>query len=125
VSKSIILLVPIRTVSEANMTGEHWTKKHRRHKLQKQAVKDEFIKISEKINTPCEVNLTRIAPRNLDYDNLCSSQKTIFDALCDCIIPGLKAGRADGEGKIKAHYFQEKGRPKEYAVKIEIIFSLQ
>ncbi len=70
---------------------------------------------------PCTIHVTRLAPRKLDFDNLCYSFKWIVDSICDRLIPGLERGRADGDKRIKEiKYFQEKGNVKEYSVKIEI-----
>ena len=112
-------LIPVHTVSEANCS-EHWSKKSKRHRDQKKWIIIYFFNNNPEVFLPCLIKITRIAPRKLDYDNLCASQKFVVDAICDCLIPGLPAGRADGDPRIKIEYFQKKGKPKEYAVKIEI-----
>lgn len=117
--------LPIKTISEANNT-DHWSKKYKRKKSQEQIVK---LIVSphispENIKFPCELNLTRISPRKLDYDNLCYCFKSLNDILCSLLIPGLKAGRADGTGQITTNYFQKKGLQKEYGVEVEFRFSL-
>lgn len=117
----ISITMPIRTISEAN-TSEHWSKKAHRHKRQKFLTRLMFQKCVPYIELPCVIKLTRIAPRALDYDNLCCSMKWCLDAICDCLVPGLKPGRADGDHRIQVKYYQEKGRPKEYALKIEVVF---
>jgi len=111
----------MRIVSESNCNQNYW-KKSARHKVQKSNTKAYFLKERPKIDLPCIIRLTRIAPRSLDsHDNLPTSFKWIVDSLADCIIPGLKAGRADDCKQINWIYNQEKGKPKEYAVRIEIL----
>lgn len=113
--------LPIKTVSEANLSREHWTKKHKRHKGQKEAIKFCLSNRIKNIPLPCILKLTRIAPRKLDYDNLCCCFKVLNDSLCDLIIPGLKPGRSDGTGQIKTEYYQKRGLPHEYAIEIQIV----
>lgn len=110
----------IKTVSEAN-SSEHWSKKHKRHKLQKKALAWKWLEENPSISLPCKVKLSRIAPRLLDFgDNLPVSMKYIRDAIADKIIPGLAVGRADDDPNITWDYGQERGGVKEYAVRIEI-----
>lgn len=109
--------IPIRTISEAN-TSEHWTKRRLRRKSQQFFVRLSYMRYVKDLQLPCKILITRIGPRRLDFDNLCSSQKGVVDALCDCIIPGLAPGRADGDERIKISYAQEIG--KCLAVRIEI-----
>lgn len=113
--------LPIKTVSEANKTGEHWTKKHKRHKSQKNTIRL-FLSshLSEKC-LPCQINLTRIAPRSLDDDNLSSAMKNVRDYICDLLIPGKRMGRADSDKRIEIKYEQMRGVPKEYAIEVEIL----
>jgi hypothetical protein len=113
--------IPMRTVSESNLSGENWRKKSARHKKQKQFVKI-FCKASN-VNEallPCTVKMHRIAPRSFDYDNLVSSFKWIRDAISEELITGLAIGRADDDKRITWEYIQEKGNPGQYAIRIEI-----
>lgn len=115
--------LPIRTASEANST-EHWTKKSKRHAVQKGWVKWAFNKDwpTDSRTNVFHVVLTRIAPRALDnHDNLPLSFKWIADAIADCLIPGKAVGRADDSKCLTWEYRQEKGKTKEYAIKIEIM----
>lgn len=111
--------LPIKTVSEFN-TREHWRVSHKRHKAQKALVSLQFRQAKPQIELPCTVTLTRIAPGTLDFDNLAGAFKYVTDAVCDGILPGLRAGQADRDPRIKIEYTQEKGRQGEYAVRIEI-----
>lgn len=112
--------LPIKTASEGN-SSEHWTVKSKRHKLQKGWVNWAFCQDKPIIAMPCTVVVTRIAPRALDcHDNLPMSLKWICDSIADNLFPGKAAGRADDCKDIKWEYRQHKGKPREYAVKIEI-----
>lgn len=110
----------IKTVSEAN-SSEHWRAKAKRHRSQKLFIKlwslENDIKAT---NLPVSIKLTRLAPGNgLDEDdNLRMAFKYIKDYIADQIIPGLAAGRADGDKRIKWEYAQEKYPI--YAMRIEI-----
>lgn len=120
------IIVPIHTVSESNAC-EHWTKKHKRHKAQKHAIE---LSISGPIRQnllekflPEEtltILLSRIAPRQFDYDNLVTSFKPIRDYIANILIPGKKIGRADDSDRLIWNYNQQKGKPKEYAIRIQI-----
>lgn len=113
--------LPIRTASEAN-SSEHWTKKAKRHRLQKKWIKAAFLKEKPQIQLPCTVVLVRLAPRALDcQDNLPCSMKYIVDAIAEELTNNYVPGRADGDKRITWEYRQEKGNPREYAVKIEIL----
>ncbi len=121
---TITFTIPIRTVSEANKTGEHWSHKSKRHRGQRTAViyaiKPWVLSQTKEI-LPCIVTLTRIAPRRLDIgDNLPMSQKTIRDQLAELLTGQEGAGRGDGDDRLTFIYKQEKGKPKEYAVIVEI-----
>lgn len=118
----IILELPIKTVSEAN-NFDHWTRKYKRKNAQSIAIRWAYNQLNEpKLPENCIVELTRIAPRKLDKeDNLPFCFKHIKDVIADLIRPGLRPGRADDNQKISWIYKQEKGKPKEYAIRIRII----
>lgn len=117
-------ILPIKTVSEANK-HEHWSASSKRHKAQKTRIKWQFKIESAKISIPCIIKLTRISPRILDDDdNLPMAFKWIKDAIADNLIPGLAVGRADSDPRLKFQFAQEKGKPKEYAIKVEFFNSV-
>jgi len=109
--------IPIRIVSELNMS-EHWTAKHKRRKNQRKWLKIAFCGKGDSYHIPCVVTIKRIAPRSLDEDNLIGACKCIRDFIADMLIPGLAPGRADADNQIKWTYEQEKA--KEYACHITI-----
>ena len=66
------------------------------------------------------ISLTRIAPRSLDEDNNIIAFKNIRDQIAQLFFPGTRKGQADGYGCFTWKYYQTKGKPKEYAIKIKI-----
>lgn len=111
------ITVPIRTVSEANLR-EHWAAKARRVKRHRTAV---ALALSTYRRPPKAmhyfVTITRIAPRDLDTDNLASSLKATRDEIAAWI--GLDD--APGSG-IEWSYCQRRGElKKQYAVEIRIV----
>lgn len=111
-----VWVLPIKTVSESNC-AEHWTAKHKRHKMQRRQIRMAFLTKKMDMTLPCRVKLTRIAPRSLDaHDNLRMSLKWVVDAIADNLLPGKACGRADDSDQISWDYDQERGK---MAVKIE------
>lgn len=110
--------VEIRTVSETNQR-EHHMVRHRRRKAQRRSTFLGLLAAGRKASVdapgvPLMVRLTRIAPRGLDTDNLGSSLKAIRDGVADWL------GRDDGDPTILWEYEQRRGKPREYAVLIEL-----
>jgi hypothetical protein len=60
------------------------------------------------------VKIIRIAPRSLDQGNLEASLKHVQDGVADALQVN------DADTRIEWRYAQEKGKPKEYAVRVEI-----
>lgn len=103
-----------RIESEAN-GREHWRAKAartKRHRLMAWA----NLKTIERpaFLGPVKINLTRIAPRELDGDNLQSGFKATRDGVADWL------GVDDGDKRLDWQYSQRKGAPKYYGVEIEI-----
>lgn len=111
------IYAPIKLRSEANIK-QHWAVKHKINKFNQALLKKELSK-QKKPKLPVKISFTRVAPRQLDYDNLCYAFKNIVDFFCAWLIPGLAAGRADGDPQLKIEYHQRKGQPKEYAIEIK------
>ena len=120
----ISMLLAIRIEPEANLSG-HWRKKAGRVKMQRsiacvmvrQKLRDVGQRPADLLagDTGPLVVLTRIAPRPFDDDNLARSLKAIRDGVADAFKTddGVKS-------KLKWGYGQEKGPPKQYAVRIKI-----
>lgn len=117
---SVSITLPVRTVSEANCT-DHWTKKHKRHRIQQKTVALVLNPVREKIKLPCHITLTRYAPKKLDkHDNLPISLKYILDACCAIITGDFRPGRADNDDRISVSYEQETS--SHYGVKVVFTF---
>lgn len=100
--------LPIRIESVANLR-EHWGRKAARakgHKIAALAVAPHSL--------PCVVTMTRIAPRPLDGDNLQSGFKALRDGIA------ARLGVDDADPRVTWRYGQERGKPKEYAARVEI-----
>ena len=111
----------LKTVSEANATGEHWTAKSKRHKAQKLRVLIELMNNRVKVQLPCIIKLSRLSPRLLDSDNLQSAFKHIRDQIAEYIFPEIKGiGRADDDKRLTWVYDQEKSKIQK--VRIQIYF---
>ena len=111
----VLVTLPLRTVSGANIR-EHWAAKAKRAKLHRTTARF-MLNLDKKWcakQKSFAVRLTRIAPKKLDSDNLAISNKAIRDGIADAI------GIDDGSDKFSWEYRQESGRPKEYAVRVEI-----
>lgn len=108
---SVSVEVPLRIVSVANLR-EHWTVKARRAKHHRQAAL--VIRKPSLPALPCVVTLTRIAPRELDGDNLQTAFKALRDGIAD------RLGVDDKDPRVAWRYRQERGQPKQYAARIEI-----
>ncbi len=113
---TITFEVPVRTMSEANLRG-HWREKANRAKLQRSRAQ-----IDTYVHLPpgglkagrIEITLTRIAPRGLDTDNLARALKAVRDGIADALRID------DGDERLSWSYRQEKRKPKEYSVRVEV-----
>lgn len=112
----IELTVPIRIVSESNRSaGQHWSVRHKRFVEQKQEIWWTWRATNRQpLPVPVVVTLTRIAPRRFDDDNLTSGFKATRDQIAELL------GVDDGDPRVTWRYAQERGRPREYAVRIRI-----
>lgn len=113
---SVSALIPIKIVSEANVR-ECWQAKYSRAKEQKTAVAACLYPYGQYFRKPkgtFTITLTRIGVRKLDGDNLQRGFKSCRDSVATIL------GIDDGSERIEWRYEQEKGKPKEYAARIEI-----
>jgi hypothetical protein len=113
------VLLPIRTVSLAN-AHEHWRVRQRRAKAERLQTRIALIVMGAEIGRdavpqpPCQVALTRIAPRDLDSDNLSPSCKSIRDEIAAFL------GIDDRDPRVTWVYDQRRGKAREYSVEVEI-----
>jgi hypothetical protein len=107
------VVIPLRTVSALNVR-EHWD-------VRRDRVRDERsttlavlrTTIGPLLHAPFGVRLVRIAPRALDDDNLRGALKAIRDGVQDFV--GID------DRYLRVDYDQERGRPGEYGVRIELL----
>lgn len=109
-----LIRLPIRLWSVANLR-EHWAKRAKRAREHRALA---CFMVRSHVAThplPVTVHLTRIAPKALDDDNLQSAFKAIRDGVADAY------GIDDRDPRISFRYAQRKGKPKDYAVEIELV----
>ena len=110
----MIVTIPIRIESTQNLR-ECWQVRAKRTKGHRLAVPWHLKAAKAPQVLPCTVTLTRIAPRALDsHDNLRAGLKAAVDGVADW----LQADDADP--RITWLYAQAKGKPKQYALQVEI-----
>lgn len=127
-SAPFVVTLPLRTVSPTN-EREHWAKKHRRAKAERQAAWSAWLQMGKPRVGPegrASVTLTRIGPRLLDDDNLPGATKHLRDTLAALLILGEMPGRGrmghyDDDPRLAWDYYQERGA---YAVRVEIEMGL-
>ena len=103
--------LPLRTFSTLNQR-EHWAKRAKRVKSERATA---FMLTPNGLQLPLVIRLVRIAPRPLDsHDNLASSMKGVVDGIAD------RLGIKDNDERVHWFYSQSKGKPREYAVKVEV-----
>lgn len=110
------LKLPIKLVSPN--VQEHWRKRHKRNKVIAFLVKALW---KEKVKLPCEITITKVSPREFDFDNYVYACKGLRDQIADKLIPGLKPGIADGDKRLTWNYEQEKGKASENYVRVDIV----
>ena len=106
----IFFTLPLRTYSALN-ERIHWAKRARRVKAERTAM---GLAFPAGLKPPLVVRLVRIAPRILDDDNLRGALKACRDSIA------AKLGIDDGSDAVHWHYGQERGKPKEFAVRVEV-----
>ena len=111
--------LPLRLVSTLNVQ-EHWAKRAKRTKLHRQAGRLGMLPflglvMRPSASHPMRVTLTRVAPRRLDSDNLSASCKALRDGIADALRVD------DGSPWVQWCYGQREGKPKEYAVTVDVV----
>lgn len=110
------ITLPLRLVSVLN-TREHWAKRAKRAKEQRWIVSAtlQAKRRNAAFVSPVVITITRVAPRQLDtHDNLRASAKAVVDGIADWLHV------RDNDRHLEWRYAQERGKPREYAVRIEI-----
>jgi hypothetical protein len=110
---SVVLQLPMHTVSEANMR-EHWRPKAARVRDQRRTVRLALDgHVPRGARGEYTVELTRFAPCRLDGDNLQRSLKAVRDEVAECI------GIDDGDPCYEWVYRQE--RWSAYGVRVRVV----
>ncbi len=93
----------------------HWPCR-RKAKQEKYTAGVELLRILylAKPRMPLRVTMTYIFPKRLDPDNVVGAFKYVQDAIAAAV------GVDDGNERYEWIYKQERGKPKQYAVRIEI-----
>lgn len=111
----IVVDIPVRIISEAN-SRQHWRKAAARKRVHRMTART-ILQMHARPMGEAEqftITLTRVAPRKLDDDNLASGFKAVRDGVADWL------GIDDGSPRIQWRYGQEKGKPGEYAARVEV-----
>ena len=101
--------LPIRVESVANKR-EHWAVKARRTQTHRHLA----CALTPYHPLPVIVTITRIAPRELDDDNLQYGCKALRDGIAD------RLGVDDRDKRVEWRYAQAKGKPHEYAAHVKL-----
>lgn len=110
---ALAVRIPMKTVSALN-AREHWRARARRVKGERVTVAWNLAQYARP-SLPCVVTLTRVAPSNgLDSDNLLSSMKGARDQIAEWL------GVDDRDPLVVWQYAQTRGKPREYAVLMEV-----
>ncbi len=117
---NIKLEFPMRLENTANRR-EHYMVKAKRAKSQRMETLVMLRAVCRDQNWErLRIKLTRIAPsKGLDYDGLVISLKHVVDGIADYL--GVNDKEIHPESTfLRSSYHQERRKPKEYAVRIEI-----
>lgn len=123
-TRDVVVTLPLRLRSRQNGFGGHWAASARLNKQERQiaswACGGPLAEHRKGLEGGwvqwLSVTITRIAPRELDDDNLRISAKSLRDGITDAL--GLKNDR---DARLCWLYGQEKGKPNEYAVRITVM----
>jgi hypothetical protein len=106
-----VIVLPIKIESTLNKR-EHHMARARRAKSQRQTA-GWCLHLVPRPDVPIVVKLTRIAPRMLDDDNAVGGMKSVRDAVAEWLMVD------DADPRISWQYAQEKGKPRQYACRVE------
>lgn len=102
-------LLPLRVYSTLNRR-EHYMARARRTKHERATA---FLLVPHH-RIPCRVLLTYIGPRALDSDNVVGAMKAVRDGIAD------KLGVNDNSRDVEWCYAQQRGKPKQYMVGVQM-----
>lgn len=121
-TRDVVVTLPLRIYSPLNGSHGQWVGQAHRRKKQRHNASwacggplAEYRKALAENRLPAiEIRITRIAPRELDDDNMIAGAKSIRDGVADAL------GVDDRDKRLRWLYTQEKGKPKEYATRITV-----
>jgi hypothetical protein len=105
--------VPVKIDSGLNMRV-HWRVRANTNASHRAAAYFALKQAKVKAEMPAVVTLTRIAPRELDDDNLAGGFKSVRDGTADWL------GIDDRDKRVQWRYEQRKGAPKVYEATVRI-----
>jgi hypothetical protein len=108
-----VIRIPIKIESTPNQRV-HWRVRATTNATHRAAAYFACKQAKVKRVFPCVVTLRRIAPRELDDDNLAGGFKSTRDGIADWL------GINDRDKRVQWRYEQRKGKPHEYAAEVEI-----
>lgn len=110
----LTITLPIKITSPANGSHGHWASDAKRRKDQRTITKWGLMG-APRPPLPVVVTLTRIGVRDLDSDNLAGGFKSVRDE----VAAWLGCGDSTRD-PITWQYTQERGAPRQYAVRITV-----
>jgi hypothetical protein len=122
-TKDAVITLPLRVYSPLNGSRGHWAADACRRKKQRHIASwacggplaEYRAGLAKGYVASAKVTITRIAPRELDDDNAIAGCKSIRDGIADAL------GVDDRDNRLTWAYSQERGKPKEYAVRITVM----
>ena len=99
---------------------KHWGTRSRQNKKFEKIILFEYRSQKPNLQIPATIELTRIAPREYDQDNLVAAFKGIRDSISQLFFPDSPRGVGDNHPELNWKYSQRRGLPKEYKIEIEI-----
>lgn len=109
----ISITIPLKTISTSNARLNRF-KLAAMTKAQRSTTKHALGSVALPPAQPLTIVITRIGPKNLDSDNLATSQKGVRDGVADWL------GVDDGSPLLDWQYQQRSGS-KTYEIEIEVI----
>lgn len=115
---SVEFTIPGHLPSRANLR-QHWRARHamaRNQRLSARTLAHQFVGfdlLAAAKATGCTVRMTRVAPRELDDDNLAGACKSIRDGIADAL------GINDRDKRVRWVCEQAKGKPARVEVRID------
>lgn len=114
-AQMVAVCVPVRIVSVMN-EREHWSTRYRRAHNQREAARWALSKHkAPPVGTSVRIAIERVAPRELDDDNLAAGCKAVRDGVSDWLHVD------DGSRSLSWSYKQRRGnKPRQYTCNVYV-----